>query len=142
MIDKSMELGTLIRRNKYRQIGWAVLLGSVLLVELFATMLAAILHIQQSPLISALLPISVSTILTLWVHDDSPTTGTALGLDQGMYIFFGWPITFPLHALRSRGFRSGGLLILALLGIIFIAAVTAVMATLLVGLVISISSAV
>jgi hypothetical protein len=46
-------------------------------------------------------------------------------MDQTMYIFFGWPIMFPIYAFRSRGFQRGGLLLLAFLGIAIVAVLAA-----------------
>jgi hypothetical protein len=53
----------------------------------------------------------------LWVHYDARSRNLSMGLDQAMYIFFAWPITFPYYAFRSRGFRAGSLLLLSFVGI-------------------------
>jgi len=108
------------------QIGLAILLGCVLLTEEVVGILASLLHIQQSPYLFNLLTISVSTILTLWVHYDSRSLNTSMGVDQAMYILFAWPITFPIYALWSRGFRSGSLLILSFVGIFIFTLIAAV----------------
>lgn len=116
-------------KNKFPQIGLAIALGFVLLVENVAFMFFATQQIQQSNSSLLLYTISVSTILTLWVHYDSQSSGISLGMDQAMYIFFGWPIMFPVYAFRSRGFRRGGLLLLSFLGITVFAFVAAFVIT-------------
>jgi hypothetical protein len=113
-------------RGKLPQIGLAILLGFILFLEETVGISSSLLRIQQSPYLFSLISVSISAILTLWVHYDSRLLNISLGMDQAMFIFFAWPITFPLYAFRSRGFRSGGLLVLALVGIFistFIAAV-------------------
>src|SRR5512141_1980898 len=93
-------------KNKFPQFGLAIVLGFVLLVENVAFMFLASQHIQQSSSSLLLYAISTSAILTLWVHYDSQSSGISMGMDQAMYIFFGWPIMFPVYAFRSRGFRQ------------------------------------
>ena len=113
-------------KDKLPQIGLAVLFGVVLLVENVATILYAARQIQQSAAVLPLYAITTSTILALWVHYDSQSRNMSMGIDQAMYIFFAWPITFPYYAFRSRGFRSGSLLLLSFVGIFiftFIAAI-------------------
>src|SRR5512139_1556980 len=97
-------------KNKFPQVGLAIILGFVLLVENVAFMLSATQQIQQSGSLLPLYAISISTILALWVHYDSRSLGISMGMDQAMYIFFGWPLMFPVYAFRSRGFRRGSLL--------------------------------
>jgi hypothetical protein len=101
--------------------GLAILLGLVLFVEIVAFALSSTQRIQQSPVWSPLYAITISTILTLWVHYDSRSRNISLGIDQAMYIFFVWPITFPYYAFCSRGFRSGSLLLLSFLGVFILA---------------------
>lgn len=105
-------------KNKFPQFGLTITLGLVLLVEYVAFMFLASQKIQQSSSSFSLFAISISAILTLWVHRDSQSLGISMGMDQAIYIFFGWPIMFPFYAFKSRGFRSGGLLLLSFLGII------------------------
>ena len=128
-------------RDKFPQIGLAILLGFVLLVEEVVGILSSLRQIQQSPNVVPLLSISVSAILTLWVHYDSRSRNTSMGIDQAMYIFFAWPITFPMYALRSRGFRSGSLLILSFVGIFILTLIGAVMISIGINIGISIFSA-
>ena len=113
-------------KDKLPQIGLAILLGFVLLVENIASTLYAARQIQQSATLFPLYAITTSTILTLWVQHDSRSRNISMGIDQAMYIFFAWPVTFPYYAFRSRGFRSGSLLLLSFVGIFiftFIAAI-------------------
>jgi hypothetical protein len=117
-------------RNKFPQIGLALTLGFVLLVENVVVMVLATQQIQPSNSLLILYPLSICTILTLWVQHDSRSLGTSLGMDQSMYIFFGWPIMFPIYLFRSRGFRSGGLLLLLFLGMIVFAFIVALVITL------------
>lgn len=107
------------------QIGLAILLGFVLLIENVAFFISASQQIQQSNSLLSLYTISISTILTFWVYYDSLSLNTSLGMDQAMYIFFGWPIMFPVYAFRSRGFRSGGLLLILFLGLAIFTFITA-----------------
>ncbi len=128
-------------KNKFPQVGLAVLLGFVLLVENVAFMLLATQQVQQSSSSLSLYAISISTILTLWVHYDSQSLGISMGMDQAMYVFFGWPIMFPAYAFRSRGFHSGGLLLLSFLGIIVFAFLAAFVITITINIGIAIFSA-
>jgi len=128
-------------RVKFPQIGLAILLGFVLLIEEIAGILSSLLQIQQSPYLFSLISISVSTILTLWVHYDSRSLNTSMGIDQAMYIFFAWPITFPLYAFRSRGFRSGSLLVLSFVGIFIFTLIAAIIISIGINIGISIFSA-
>ena len=113
-------------KDKLPQIGLAILFGLVLLVENVASILYAARQIQQSATVLPLYAITTSTILTLWVHYDSRARNISMGIDQAMYIFFAWPLTFPYYAFRSRGFRSGSLLLLAFIGIFVITLIAAV----------------
>jgi len=99
------------------QIILTIILGLVFFAENLALMLSSFRETQQSPFSPSLFAISLSTILTLWVHYDSLSLNIPMGLDKSMYIFFGWPIMFPVYAFRSRGFRSGSLLLLSFLGL-------------------------
>jgi hypothetical protein len=128
-------------RNKFPQIGLTLILGFVLLLENVVFMVLASQQIQQSSSVLSLYALSISTILTLWVQHDSRSLGTSLGLDQSMYIFFGWPVMFPAYLFRSRGFRSGGLVLLLFLGIMLLAFITALIITVAIILAIAIFSA-
>jgi hypothetical protein len=64
-----------------------------------------------------------------------------MGMDQSMYIFFGWPIMFPVYLFRSRGFRSGGLLLLLFLGVAVFAVIAAFAITIAINIGIAIFSA-
>jgi hypothetical protein len=128
-------------KSKFPQVGLAIVLGFVLLVENVAFMLSATQQLQQSSSLLPLYAISISTILTLWVHYDSRSFGISMGMDQAMYIFFGWPIVFPVYLFRSRGFRSGGLLLLSFLGIIVFAFIAAFVITIAINTGIAIFSA-
>ena len=113
-------------KDKLPQVALTILLGLVLLVENIVSILHAARNIQQSASALPLYAITTSAILTLWVHYDSRSRNISMGIDQAMYIFFAWPITFPYYAFTSRGFRSGSLLLLSFVGIIlftFIAAI-------------------
>jgi hypothetical protein len=104
-------------QNQLPQIGLAILLNFVLFIEIVVSGFSSFLQIQQSPYLSFLFSIFASTVLTLWVHYDSLSLGISMGLDQAMYIFWGWPIMFPVYAFKSRGFRSGSFLLLLFLGL-------------------------
>ena len=116
-------------KNKFPQVGLAIALGVVILVEDVALMFFASQEIQQSNSSLLLYAISICSILTLWVHYDSRSLGISMGMDQTMYIFFGWPIMFPVYAFRSRGFRRGGVLLLSFLGITVLAFIAAFIIT-------------
>ena len=113
-------------KDKLPQLTLAILLGLVLLAENIVSILYAARNIKQSAAVLPLYAITTSAILTLWVHHDSRSRNISMGIDQAMYIFFVWPITFPDYAFRSRGFRSGGLLLLLFVGIIFFAFIAAI----------------
>jgi hypothetical protein len=117
-------------KDKLPQVGLAILLGFVLLVENVASMLYAVRQIQPSTALLPLYAITTSTILTLWVHYDSRSRNISMGIDQAMYIFFAWPITFPSYAFSSRGFRSGSLLLLAFVGIFIVTLIAAIVISL------------
>jgi hypothetical protein len=124
--DKTMQSLSNHYKVKLPQIGLAVLLGFVLLVENVAAIFYADRQIQHSTALVPLYAITTSTILMLWVHYDSRSRNITMGMDQAMYIFFVWPITFPYYVFKSRGFRSGSLLLLSFVGIYiftFIAAI-------------------
>jgi len=104
-------------KDKLPQVGLAILLGFVFLVENVASILYAARQIQHSAAFIPLYGIAISTILALWVHHDSRSRNISMGIDQAMYIFFAWPITFPYYVFKSRGFRSGSLLLLSFVGI-------------------------
>jgi hypothetical protein len=116
-------------KNKFPQVGLAIALGVVFLMEDVALMFFASQNIQQSNSSLLLYAISICTILTLWVHYDSRSSVISMGMDQTMYIFFGWPIMFPVYAFRSRGFRRGGLLLMSFLGITIVAFIAAFIIT-------------
>jgi hypothetical protein len=132
---------TLLTRyqNKLPQIGLAILLSFVLFIEIVASVSSNMLEIQQSSSLFPLLAISISTILTFWVHYDSLSLGISLGLDQAMYIFFGWPLMFPIYAFRSRGFRSGSLLLLSFFGLFIFTLIAAFVTTIIIGIFITLA---
>ena len=105
-------------RTRLPQFALTILLGLVILIEEIIGILSSIYHIQQSPYAFSLFSSFIAFILALWVHYDSRSLNISLGIDQAMYIFFAWPITFPYYAFRSRGFRSGSLLLLAFVGMV------------------------
>jgi hypothetical protein len=113
-------------KNNLPQTGLAIVLGFVLLMENIASILSAAQQIQRSAAWLPLYAITVSTILVLWVHYDSLARNSSMGMDQAMYIFLAWPITFPYYAFRSRGFRSGSLLLLSFAGIFVFAFIAAI----------------
>ena len=113
-------------KEKRSQVGLAILLGFVLLIENVASMLHVARQIQPSAGLFPLYAITTSTILMLWVHHDSRSRNISMGIDQAMYIFFAWPITFPLYAFSSRGLRSGSLLLLAFIGIFVVTLIVAI----------------
>ncbi|PKN95120.1 MAG: hypothetical protein CVU44_00100 [Chloroflexi bacterium HGW-Chloroflexi-6] len=127
-------------KDKFPQVGLAIVLGLVLFVENSAFMFFGTQQIQPSSSSIYLYSISIASILALWVHYDSRSSGISLGMDQAMYIFFGWPITFPIYAFRSRGFRRGGLLLLAFLGITILAVIIAFVITIILNIGIAIIS--
>lgn len=127
-------------KDKFPQVGLAIVFGFVLLIENIAFMFLGTQQIQPSSSSIYLYSISISSILVLWVHYDSRSSGISLGIDQAMYIFLGWPITFPIYAFRSRGFRRGGLLLLAFLGITTLAFVVAFVITIIMNIGIAIFS--
>ena len=135
-----MQSSSNLYKNKFPQVGLAIALGFVLLVENVAFMLLASQQLQQSSSLLFLYAISISTILTLWVHYDSRSSSISMGMDQSMYIFFVWPIMFPAYLLRSRGFRSGGLLLLSFLGIVVFAFIAALAITIAINIGIAIFS--
>ena len=112
-------------KNKFPQVSLAIVFGLVLFTENLVIMFFSNQQIQLSSASIYLYSISISLILTLWVHYDSRLSGISLGMDQAMYIFFGWPMMFPVYAFKSRGFRRGILLLLAFLGIAVLAFIIA-----------------
>ncbi len=107
------------------KIGLIVLLGVLLLVEDLAFLLSLGQQFPQSATALSLYALSLSTILTFWVYYDSVSLNASMGMDQAMYIFFGWPLMFPVYAFRSRGFRSGSLLLISFLGLSVLAFIAA-----------------
>lgn len=140
-MGKNMQTSPSRHRVKFPQIGLAILLGFVLLIEEVVGIFSSLLQIQQSPYLFSLFSISVSAILALWVHYDSRSLNISMGIDQAMYIFFAWPITFPLYAFRSRGFRSGSLLLLSFIGIVVFTYIAAIVISIGINIGISIFSA-
>jgi len=116
-------------KNKLPQVGLAIIFGFVLLVENIVFMFFATQQIQPSDISQFLYSISIPSVLALWVHYDSRSSGVSLGMDQAMLMFFTWPITFPIYAFKSRGFRQGGLLLLLFLGITIFAFISALVIT-------------
>ena len=100
-----------------------VFLWFVLLIGNTLSVLASILQVEQSSLL--LFSFLIGGILAFWVYKDSRSTGGSMGLDQTFFIFFAWPITFPLYLFQSRGFRSGGLLLLIFLGLYILSLIPA-----------------
>ena len=135
-----MQPSSNLHKNKFPQVGLAIVLCFVLLVENVAFMLLSSQQLQQSSSLLSLYAISISTILTLWVYYDSRSSGISMGMDQSMYIFFVWPIMFPVYLFRSRGFRSGGLQLLSFLGIVVFAFIAALAITITINIGIAIFS--
>ena len=102
---------------RFSQVGLTILLVIIFLIENSALAFYSALQIQQSPLLPLLFSFSISSLLAIWVHYDSHLTGYSMGLDQAIYLFYAWPITFPLYIYRTRGFRSGSFLLIILVGI-------------------------
>jgi hypothetical protein len=122
------------QNSSHRQISFPLFILTIILVfvlfaENLALMLSAFRETQLSPYSPSLFAISLSTILTLWVHYDSLSLQVSMGIDKSMYIFFGWPIMFPVYAFRSRGFRSGCLLLLSFFGLFTLTLIIAFITT-------------
>jgi len=100
-----------------------------IILVLFAGNLALALYIglsiSPSPLFQAVFAFAMASAVTTWVHFDSRSTGVSLGFDQGMFVFFTWPVTFPIYIFRSYGFRKGGLILLSFLGIYVVSMISA-----------------
>jgi hypothetical protein len=111
---------------KYSQIGLVIFLGIIFLIENAALAFCTTLKYQQSPILPLLFSISVSSTLALWVHSDSKLTGASMGLDQAMYIFFAWPITFPIYIYKTRGFLAGSLILFVLISTYIITLIGAI----------------
>jgi hypothetical protein len=127
-------------KDKLPQVGLAIFLGLILLVENIVFMFFATQQIQPSSSALFLYSVSISSTLALWAHYDSRSSGISLGLDQAMYMFLGWPIMFPIYAFRSRGFQRGGLILLAFLGITVFAFIVALVITIMLNIGIAVFS--
>ena len=128
-------------KNKFPQVGLAIILCFILFIENVVFMFLASQNIQQSNSSLFFYAISLSTILAFWVQHDSRSSGISMGMDQAMYIFFGWPIMFPVYVFRSRGFRRGGLLLLSLLGVTVFAFIAALIFTIVLNVGVAVFSA-
>lgn len=102
---------------KFPQVGLTILVAFVLLIGNSASALHSALNVQISPLIQPLFSIAIASALTIWIHYDSRSTKVSMGLDQALYLFVAWPVTFPIYIFRSYGLRSGSLILLSFLGI-------------------------
>jgi hypothetical protein len=109
------------------QVGIAILLGVVLLIANIAGALYSVLHIQQSPFFLLLSSFLIGGTLAFWAHIDSQSTDVSMGLDQALYIFLAWPITFPLYIIMTRGFRKGSLLLIFFIGLYILTLIPAIL---------------
>jgi len=41
--------------------------------------------------------------LTLWVVMDARERGLPMAFDQGLFVYFAWPVYIPVYLVRSRG---------------------------------------
>jgi hypothetical protein len=96
------------------QIVWVLAFCIVLLIYFVGAISRTVWHIPTSPALWCLHFFSLSTTLMLWARYDRLAHGAEMGIDQAMLIFFVWPLTFPIYALKTRGLRTGGLLLLGL----------------------------
>jgi hypothetical protein len=55
-----------------------------------------------------------------WIHADNQRLGRGDLLDQGWFIFAAWPVLFPYHLFKTRGYRGA----ITLLGLIALFAAT------------------
>ena len=88
--------------------------------------LSAALQVEQSAMTVWLYSFLIGGSLGFWVYKDVQKTGVSTGLDQVFFIFLAWPVTFPLYAFQSRGFRSGSLLLLIFLGLYVLSLIPAI----------------
>lgn len=56
--------------------------------------------------------IGVSWGFSWWVLTDSRERKLATSIDHGWFVFYTWPFFVPYHALRTRGWRGCGLLLM------------------------------
>lgn len=87
---------------------------AVIFIEVVVAFFCSVLKIQQSPYLSCLIPLFLTTTLLLWIQYDRKSI---FGMALGFYMLIGWPFMFPIYILKSRGFRSGGLLLLIFFGL-------------------------
>lgn len=111
---------------KFPQIGLTILIAFILLAGNLASALHSALEVRLSPLFQPLFAVAIASALMLWVHHDSRSTKISMGLDQALYLFIAWPITFPVYVFRSYGFRSGSLILLSFLGIYALTFISAI----------------
>lgn len=104
-------------RNLFPHFRITLLLGVIFLVGNIAQGLYSALHIQESSGFLILFSFSISSCLALWVLYDSRARESSMGLSQAIYIYFAWPLSFPYYLFMTRGFRSGGKLILSFFGL-------------------------
>ena len=97
--------------------GMTILVAAVFLTANTAWAVYSAFSFQPSPLFMALYSFAIASALAVWAHRDSHSNQASFGLDQAMYIFFAWPIIFPVYIFRAYGFRRGILILLTFFGI-------------------------
>jgi hypothetical protein len=99
------------RPDEPKATGWnpvATVLFIAFLVIAHAGMgLYAARGIQPSPLFTVVYYLALAGLPAYWVHCDRLRTHATSSLDQGMYLYFTWPLALPIYLFRSRGFWRG-----------------------------------
>jgi hypothetical protein len=74
--------------------------------------------VQPSAVFSVLAFLGAVGVMTYWIHADYRRLGIQEPLDLGWFVILVWPLSFPYHLIKTRGFR--GLITFAWLAAIFL----------------------
>ena len=96
--------------------GATTLLGAYFLIANVGAALYAAHGLQPSGGFIFLTYVGFGLGVAWWIHADSRRLGIRELIDQGWFVYVGWPVVLPYHLFKTRGSR-GALTLLGLVGL-------------------------
>jgi hypothetical protein len=91
-----------------------MLLGAFFLIANVGAALYAVHGLQPSGGFIFLTYVGFGLGVAWWIHTDSRRLGIRELIDQGWFVYLGWPVVLPYYLFRTRGGRGA----LTLLGLV------------------------
>jgi hypothetical protein len=86
--------------------GWTLALGVFLLAIGIGDALYAAHGLEHSDLFVAIFYFGTALLMACWILADCRRLGVKGYVDQGLVLFFGWPVVLPYHLFKTRRWKA------------------------------------